>query len=286
MDFDSAYVCSSLTWVVLSSTRYLEELVIRDTKLDGMSTPLPIASLPHLRSLFYYGPPQQGAMILDHIDIPPQCLLNIRPFDFSSAIPSTATEEQCLSIITAFVRSIQHYLRFRRPNRISLRYHLEDCIIVDVISSFPVYAGDQAPFTVSIPMRELYDPRLPSTNLTSIILPELSCITELQLFTNHSLNPTLRSFFGCFTSVKTIHVAAKCTLKNLTQLQYNINATDDGFIILPALETISLNDWWLDNAHFTADDETIEFIIWRIKALQLPPSKDLLGHLISDRKMA
>ena len=99
----------------------------------------------------------------------------------------------------------------------------------------------------------------------SVVLPELSCVTELQFFTDNNLNPTLRSFFGCFTSVKTIH-AVSCTLDNLTQLQYDIDATDNGFIILPALETLSLNDWWLDNVRFTADDETIEFIIWRIKA--------------------
>ncbi len=151
------------------------------------------------------------------------------------------------------------------PTQLHQNFYLEYDINVKVFTSLPGYADSEVTFTASIPMRDSEPRRLPSTNLTSIVLPELSCVTELEFFTLGSLNPTSRSFFGCFTSVKTLQ-AGKKTLRNLMQLQYDINATDNEFIIFPLLETLSLDDSWLGSHNSTINDETIEFIVWRIKA--------------------
>ncbi len=238
MEFDNAYNIRDVLGI-LQSTPHLQELKIGGIKCEAISSPLPIVSLPHLRYLKYEGPPQEGATLLDHMEIPAQCLLNIPSSYDTFPISSDATDRQRLSISHPFVRYIQRYLQFRAPNRISLRYNGDLCITVDVSQKYPFYA----PFTASIPLGDdTYDSNGLWTNLTTVVLPELSSVTELRFDCSRRMNSTLSLFFSSFTSLKTIETDTR-SLGYLTALQNAMNVTDmdSSFILFPLLDTIDLD---------------------------------------------
>ena len=284
MEFDNTYNIRHVLGI-LQSTPHLQELKIGGIKCLVIRSPLPIASLPHLRYLKYEGPPKQGAALLDHMEIPAQCLLNIPSSRDTFPMPANATEQQRLSITDTFVRCIQRYLRFRPPDRISLGYNGDLSITVSAppTCSFSRCSTD-TPFAVSIPLGNgSYDTDGPWPNLTKVALPELSSVTELCFESSRRINPTLSSFFGCFTSLKTITTECR-SLGYLTALRNDIRGSDDSPIIFPLLDTIELDLLfnWYDARCYEVDSEVKEFIMQRIREGHAISRLHLVNHHLYD----
>ena len=234
---------------------------------------MPIASLPNLKFLEYTSDPSEGAMFLDHIEIPLDCHVQIP--HCRGELPHAATEEQCHSILTTYFRYAQRHLKSLEPSLISLSINAFYCIIVQINaeSEIPV----DAPLVVSIPLHKKGDTSIPFTTLESLSLYEFSCVTYLKLHYIGDLNPALGSFFCFFTSLRTIWGNGE-TFESLAALQNYTNTTKKQPILFPLLEAITLNGYYgsLGSSAGTAVNQAVAFILSRtryghpISTLHLP----------------
>ncbi len=96
---------------ILTVTHNLQELKISSFKDDLIRRSLPIVSLPDLRSLNLSGKPFRCTMLLDHIEIPSGCSLDLSVHSLSEELSIEATDEQHISVIDAFNRHARHCLK-------------------------------------------------------------------------------------------------------------------------------------------------------------------------------
>lgn len=248
---------------ILSSTHCLRELKIEDLRHEDISTPLPIASLPHLNYLGYRGNSQEGSILLDHIQIPSDCWLHVPGSNMEN--PKPATEEQYLSIATTFIQYLQRYLQSYVPHSIELGHFSDHSIHVQIGTKHPTYTY-YTPLDISFPLYKRGGSSVHSRILEKLALEEFSVIAHLKLSCGYPFNPAMASFFRCFTSLRGISTNSQ-TLRYLTELQDNLNDTNKKITLFPLLEYIVLFDDFVVSRKdiFKVDTATAGFILMRIR---------------------
>lgn len=241
---------------VLSATHNLRELRIEfmSRKLEA-STPLLLVSLPHLKLVEYVGLLQEGAELLENIEITFDCSLAIHIPWFEIGTEPTAF----FPLVNVFARQIQLHLRSRTIDSICVRYLPGDSIAIELETTLP----GKSYFHLSISLSRRDTP-VHVTILNSIAFPEFSCAKIIRFVAGDPLHPCFGSFLSCLTSVHTIFTESG-TLQLLMDLQSNMDSTNDPIILLPALTSIDLYtvDPLLDN--FSVDEETAAFILSRLR---------------------
>ncbi|KJA17398.1 hypothetical protein HYPSUDRAFT_46483 [Hypholoma sublateritium FD-334 SS-4] len=251
MHFDSAYSVD-VVLAVLSSTQRLQKIKIHDfNNNDHTSTPLRIASLPHLKRLEYEGEAQLFATLLNHLEIPPDCALCMPVSYMPQSNP-----EHYMAVINTFTRYVSRYLRSRTPKVICLEYMSDLFIFLKAGAAFP----HDLPLNISFPLRHRDTSNPVATILNELEKQELSNVTELRFYATGPLDSSFGTFFSSLTSLETIWTDLEA-LGYLAALQNNIVPTKLQLSLFPSLKLVKLTEF-LHQRYSQCDIFTIDTKVW------------------------
>lgn len=245
-------ICNALS--VLSATHNLQHLRIVDVAHEDLSIPHPVVSLSHLRHLYCSGSPLLCATLLDHVEMPFDCSVEIR-VNFRGDNKVAKTRPALLSVVNIFTRYVERYLPSHLFNVIHLNYapYYDTKIHLKVGTMSP----DEYPLSLLISLNDQYSPKKASGILNKLAQLDLAGIRKLELhagdgFSEPPSAAVVASFFSRLLSLDTICIDVHA-LRALICVQ---NYTPDSKkldIFFPFLRVISVQELDLSTRHFELD---------------------------------
>lgn len=262
IELNRAYtVCYALA--LLSATHDLKELKIQDIASGDLSTPLPSATLLHLKRLDYYGPVQQCAALLHRLRIPPGCSVIIRISHLPDHERITERKRQFLSFVNVFARYAKRYFGLPIVDKLDLEYTPGFSVAVQGQTK----AIEKCPLRINIAlMSDDRDSYHLKTFVQKIALLDLASITKLGLHTYGPFDPCFVSVFIRLTSVATMEINS-VTLKSLMDLERYMTRTSQPIIIFPLLKIVELHLSALRCKYSLVDQVKLamQFILMRVR---------------------
>lgn len=270
---DSYSISNALA--VLSVTHNLQELWIGGLVNGESSEPLPVVTLPHLKSLYCRGAPEPYTGLLGHVKIPPGCSLAISIDDpplASSGATFAERKQQLLSVVNIFNSHAERSLQSHIFNTIHLNYKPRESISFDITTALVVGCS----LRIYISLRSAFPhPSIPSAVfLNRLGQLDLSSITRLQFEAEGPLGRHFElNFFSCLPSLDTICVNID-TIEYLTELQIDFGDTRSIFPFLKVIE--------FDILSISQVEAAAEFLLLRFQNEHPIPTLDTTKHSLID----
>ncbi len=233
---DSYSIIDALT--VLSATRRLQDLVIEDISDGDITGSHPTVFLGCLKSLELHNHTMPGIKLLNHIEIPIDCSLTIKPNKFYSSISFSDHVQPFVSMMGILIQHAKRSLEARIVNEIDINYVRRDHMSLTFYTSLPL----RRLVCISVPLRGNSDASVLESFLMKLLLLDFASVTKLKFTSNSRLHRYLGPFFSQFRSVDVISTDLS-TLSHLARLQKKFikEAKKKATIMFPTLEVIDLS---------------------------------------------
>ncbi|KJA24818.1 hypothetical protein HYPSUDRAFT_38489 [Hypholoma sublateritium FD-334 SS-4] len=235
---------------VLAETHGLQELTIYPKNESPAYIPpyQPVVSLPRLRSLYCNGQPLICRTLLDYVDIPLGCSLEI-------CIHNGAETEELHSAVTTFTRYAQRFLKSNLFQVVDLNCTPGDYIGFYGEATFPV----KCRYGITIMLHENHPSTRMAMILSKLALLDLSRTTKFQFCTQGPLEASFCPFVSSLPSLDTMLIDST-SLSHLMAFQDDPNITETPSVLFPSLKAL---DFFVDRVSDV--EAAVTFILSRIQ---------------------